>query len=105
MPFDEGELTTLELIWIDIFVICILIGPDSKPLVAFVGEGHREILLQFASVAVDYYKSQGKITSEPVGEASKVLLFSYFTISAFMCNLLCVYWTFKCGFESDCVVV
>ena len=44
------------------------VGPDTKPLVAFVGEGHRQILVQFVSVAMDYYKSQGKLTTEAIGK-------------------------------------
>lgn len=40
----------------------VIVSPEGKVLLYLVGEGHRNVLLQFVDVALNYYKEKGQIT-------------------------------------------
>lgn len=52
--------------WNELMIQCwptlTLVSPHGYLLYNFVGEGHREKLLEFVTVALDFYQSKGEIT-------------------------------------------
>ncbi|XP_076651619.1 NHL repeat-containing protein 2 isoform X2 [Halictus rubicundus] len=54
-------------VWKDLGISCwptlVMIGPKGEPLAVFVGEGHREELLLYTSVALTYFKSLHQISN------------------------------------------
>nr|XP_060624437.1 NHL repeat-containing protein 2 [Anolis sagrei ordinatus] len=58
-------------LWHELEVSCwptlIIVGPRGNMLFTVVGEGHKEKLFLFASIALRYYKEQGHINANTIG--------------------------------------
>ncbi|XP_067321918.1 NHL repeat-containing protein 2 isoform X2 [Anolis sagrei] len=58
-------------LWHELEVSCwptlIIVGPRGNMLFTVVGEGHKEKLFLFASIALKYYKEQGHINANTIG--------------------------------------
>ena len=54
------------ILWNQLQIACwptfVIVSPSGKFLYTIMGEGHRQRLLQFVGVAVDYYKEKGEIS-------------------------------------------
>ncbi|XP_072479172.1 NHL repeat-containing protein 2 isoform X2 [Notamacropus eugenii] len=59
------------LLWQDLEISCwptlVILGPRGNMLFSLVGEGHRENLFLFTSVALKYYKERGQIKDNKIG--------------------------------------
>ena len=54
------------ILWNQLQIACwptfVIVSPSGKFLYTIMGEGHRQRLLEFVGVAVDYYKEKGEIS-------------------------------------------
>ena len=59
------------VLWERLGVVCwptlVIIGPDRQLLYYIIGEGHGAELMAFVDVAVQYYRSSGRLSRDPVG--------------------------------------
>ncbi|XP_043841386.1 NHL repeat-containing protein 2 [Dromiciops gliroides] len=59
------------ILWQDLEVSCwptlVILGPRGNILFSLVGEGHREKLFLFTSMALKYYKDRGQIKDNKIG--------------------------------------
>eukprot|EP00794_Sanderia_malayensis_P005300 gene5300-5969_t len=60
---NDDEATMWSKMEIQCWPTFVIVSPEGRCLLFLVGEGHREILLDFVRVALDYYQEKGLIKS------------------------------------------